>query len=166
MDHHPNNNTNHPSDGMAHDNNGAVSYDLTHYRVYHAVYALLGGTGVRNAIYLHNGPESANPMGHLFQVMGSRSTGPMVFKDRFCRHPFRSPEGRRMTHVGWVLQDDCVERIRDVCAGVLPPPQLPAGSHEPRGGCNEWVEEAIAALFSAGVLQQLRLSDQGTTIFR
>ncbi|KAI1880281.1 hypothetical protein JX265_001902 [Neoarthrinium moseri] len=94
-------------------------------------------------------------LGHIYQVTGNIQSG-MAYEHRPAREDDISL-GRRL--LGTVEHSD-LERFELICQGVPPPRKQFDGPRrmyprEPLRRCQEWVKDALDALRTEGVLQEL-----------
>ena len=131
-------------------------FELTHYKVFRVNMPLYHKGPTRHHIYVETNdslPSFRGFTGHKFQVIGVKSK-PMIFAKIDCSQPFRSCKEAELLHVGWVLCNDFVDRVKEICRTVPPP-----SPDQPLRCCHEWTDAAIGALHAAGVLEEPRSFD-------
>ncbi|KAL2861623.1 hypothetical protein BJX68DRAFT_260435 [Aspergillus pseudodeflectus] len=95
--------------------------------------------------------------GHLFQVVGNIQNG-MTHGHRPAEKPEEWIDYQGKIYIGRVSTAN-YSRIQPICDAILPPKKQFEGPRrlypaEPIRRCQEWTQEAIDALVTAGILEQ------------
>lgn len=120
------------------------------YNVYRVAYA--GIPREHHAIFVEMNNDQS---GWLFQVAGNIMYG-QEYQDKRSRNPEQSTSYRSKVAIGTVAIADFA-RIKPTLESIPPPKKQFEGElrlypEEPLRRCQEWTQEAINALFYAGIL--------------
>jgi hypothetical protein len=122
------------------------------YNVYRVSYA--GLPRDHHAIFVEMNSDLS---GHVFQVTGNIQSG-MIHNDKPAKKPEESATYQSKEFIGKVAAADFV-RIKPTCESVPAPRKQFEGPrrlypNEPLRRCQEWTQEAVNALVSAGILKK------------